>query len=81
MENYIIECPLAEVFINDVSQGFHNEYTCRNLQLAVRRGELENVRIVFDGKSSIVKEDGRIDSRDLKGFYDVSYNLVFNMLD
>ena len=80
MENYIIECPLAEVFINDVSQGFHNEYTCRNLQLVVRKGELENVIIVFDGKYYVIEKDGVIKG-SIKGFYDVSYKLSLEMMD
>lgn len=91
MENYIIECPLAEVFINDVSQGFHNEYTCRNLQLAVRRGELKNVKIVF--KYNIVENGNNINkeivtnidergnlSEHLVGMYDIMLNLKFELL-
>lgn len=80
IENFIIETPLAEVFIEDVSQGFHNEFTCRNLQLAVKNGELKNVKFIYNSNDFYIDLDGKIKSH-LKGFYDVSYELVKRMLE
>lgn len=56
--NYVIigemDLGLAEVFINGESQGFHNEYTCRNLQIAVAKGGEHyyfNYKAVYYNKS------------------------------
>lgn len=81
IEEYIIEVPLAEVFINEVSKGFHNEYTCRNLQIAVKRGILKDVKIVFNNKECFIQNDGVILPNIPKGFYDISYKLSLDMMD
>lgn len=80
IEDFIIKTPLVEVFIEGISQGFHNEFTYRNLQIAVKNGELKNVKFIHNNNEFWISSDGRIKPH-LKGFYDVSYKLVKKILE
>jgi hypothetical protein len=88
IENYIIDIGLVEVFINGESQGFHNEYTCRNLQVAVAKGEISNVELLYKYKDefdktveirSLILGDGNI-SDNLGLFYSTAVDLKFELL-
>ena len=79
IENYIIPTPLCEVFFRGISQGFHNEYTVRNVLLAVTKGEIENeCTFVFNGKISKINADFKI-KPPMAGFMDLSYKLAFQL--
>jgi len=79
INNFVIKVPLAEVFIDGVSQGFHNEFTCRNLQLAVKNNELKNVKFIYNDNEFCISSDGKIE-KHLKGFYDIGYELVKKLI-
>ncbi len=84
-EDCIIEVPLAEVFINGESKGFHNEYTVRRILVAVKRDELENnFHFVFNGKTNRIVEEKHhtyFSPNFDKGFFDISYELAFALMD
>lgn len=86
-EDCVIEVPLAEVFVDGVSKGFHNEYTIRRLQLAVYRKELpNNITFKYKGQESriVIDENGsncKIKPAFISGMYDISYELAFALLD
>ncbi len=85
VKDFVIETPLAEVFIGGVSQGLHNEYTCRNLQLQVKKGVIKDlVQFLHNGVLANVETNGQCVFNDKKfgdGFFDVSYTLAFELLD
>ena len=86
IQECIIEVPLAEVFVNGESIGLHNEYSVRRIQLAVKKGELSNdVTFLFKGKESkiIFNEYGNCVIRPHfeDGFFDLSYELAFALID
>ena len=86
--DYIINLGLVEVFVNGESQGFHNEYTCRNLQIAVANGEIANVELIYRYKDefdkevemrTLILEDGNL-SDSLGEFYSTATDLKFELL-
>lgn len=85
VEDYIIEMPVVEVFYGDVSQGFHNELTVRNILVGIKQKKLKNnFMFVFKGKEHIVKEEEGhvwIYPNFEKGFWDISYKLALNLMD
>lgn len=86
-EDCIIEVPLAEVFVNGVSKGFHNEYTIRRLQLAVYRKELpNNITFKYKEQESNITIDNngyncKIRPAFISGMFDISSELAFALLD
>lgn len=85
IQDYIIETPLAEVFYKGESQGFHNEYTVRNILVQVKNKKLENhFEFVYkDKKSCIAEEDGYayVKPNFNKGFFDLSYTQALTLMD
>lgn len=80
IENFVIPTPLCEVFFRGISQGFHNEYTVRNILLAVKQGEIENeFTFVFNGITSKIHADFKI-KPTMAGFMDLSYKLAFQLV-
>jgi hypothetical protein len=81
-QDCIMECPLAEVYVDGISIGLHNEYTIRKMQVAVKRKDINNeIAIVYKGQTSLICNNGKIKPILPKGFYSLSSDLAFDLLD
>ena len=82
ISDLVIETPLCEVFFKGVSRGFYNEYTVRNIQLAVKEGRIENkFHFMFEGSISMINDETfRIEPQFKKGFFNLNYDLTLKLM-
>lgn len=78
-----INPPTATVIIEGYSFDV-NEYTLRNIQVAVKEKEIshEDIEIIsHTGTKHTIDERGFVSPNMPTGFWDVSYNLSFKLMD
>jgi hypothetical protein len=84
LDPFVIETPVCEVYYNEVFIGYANEYTVRNIQLAVKNGEVENKYHFTFNKGChkhIIDDNFKIKPAFDKGFYSLSSELAYQLID
>jgi hypothetical protein len=84
-DELVIEPQPIKVYINGVFKGYHNEYTCRNLQVQVKKGLIQGeVKLINSNEFEVtIGKDGKLvgDKMEFtKGCYDVSNKLVYKLI-
>ena len=84
-DELIVEPDLIKVYINGIFKGYHNEYTCRNLQVQVKKGLLQGeVKLINSNEIEVtIGKNGKLIGNKkefIKGSYDVSNKLVYELI-
>lgn len=83
-QKYIITPKLFNVYVDEeLVMQFVNEYTIRNLQIAVKNKEVTGeVKIVTEDMTvHNITERGLIKPNFPKGYFSLSYDLAFQLMD
>ncbi|HET6226035.1 MAG TPA: hypothetical protein VFF27_07130 [Bacteroidia bacterium] len=79
-DKFFIECPTCEFYYKEEFIDFVNEYTIRNIQLAVKNGELNHEDIFFIDKNVKYFIDKNGNLSDIIPLMSTSYELMKKLL-
>ena len=82
LEKFIIETPKCFVYYDNIPIGYANEYTVRNLQLAVKNKEVDNkFEFLYNDKVSTIDNNTfQITPKFDTGFFDLSSKLSYKLI-
>jgi hypothetical protein len=84
LQELIIETPMCEMYRSGQFVCEINEYTFRNIQIAVKEGKVNNDFNFINkaGESTKLADDGwMLNGKFAKGFSDLTYILTFKLTD